>query len=166
MLMNRSTKDKWKVNTIPIVNLRRNWDYEVISKCIFDGEANEYNVEDEIPDDVNRKYVSICEDDIPDEVLLAFRFEKNEHHSVHMLNAKRCGLGVLKIMRGKLKDLEFMFAIEDFLNRGLQIFVYGFMTHRYLDPKILKKLKNDDELKFELMMVADLEIYEEIMSSI
>jgi hypothetical protein len=139
-IMNK--KNKSEVIAIPLKGLRRNWDFEVITKCIIDDEGIGYPTEEYIPKNVDRVTIEISEDDIPDYTDLAFRYEVNDEVSINLINAKKCGFGVSRIMKGKFKNKQYMFPIIDF-SPALQLFAYGLITHDYCDPYVSIKLLKD-----------------------
>jgi hypothetical protein len=150
---------------IPLEGMRRNWDYEVISKCIFDNEGNEFMTEKHIPNGSDLDKFEISEDDIPSEVKIAYRYETNDIDNIHLLNAKRCGFGVLRLMRGEMQDKHYMFPIYNY-NHAMQIFAYGVITHNNIDSRMSKLILKDQDKRDLLMLCVGQQIYDLIIQKI
>ncbi|QRG65970.1 hypothetical protein [Brevibacillus choshinensis] len=157
-------KKAGKIKAIDLNGLRRNWDFEVISKVIFDDEGNEYLSEDHVPKEVSFR-LAIREDDIPECTDVAFRFEMNEEAEIHIVNAKQCGFGVLRMLRGNLAGRQYMFPIDDF-HHGLQLFAYGVLTHDYMDKDIANHLLSDINEREMLKICVGMEIYDLVMHKV
>lgn len=146
---------------------RRNWDYEVISHSIMDDEANDYHTMEEVfQHGKNESDLVILEEDTMegnnDEV--CFRFEKNDTDDVNLLNAKKCGFGVLRMLKGKHEGKQFMFPITNYHVR-IELVAYGVLTHDYMEESVKKQIRNSEVLQ-DILLAYGREVYDKVMKKV
>lgn len=142
-----------KIKGLALPPLRRNWDYEVISHSIWDREANEYYSLEEVKH-MDQSKLSICEDDIPEWGLIGYNYETDINNSINIYNAKQFDFGVLRLMKeGENKGKEFLFPLLD-INIPLQLFMYAYTTHGYVDQNVLKEIKSSEKFRHGLKYVC------------
>lgn len=162
------TLDKPQLITIPINRNRQNYDFEIISGSFWEANGNEYlSKEDALSKGVPENEIFYEEDFIDDHVYLAYRYEKNNHNDkINLVNAKKAGFGVIRWLQGDLKGIEFMYRLYDTII-ALNVLVYGYLTHSFIDKKILKKIKKDKQFQNELYFIVGefggKKLYNEIM---
>lgn len=143
MIKDLFNRNEYKVKSITVEGLRQNWDYEVITNTVFDPNMQEFNsIEEAIKVLGENAQLLVNEDMIGKK--LAFRYEKNDNDNIKVDVAKKCGFGVLKVLRGNMKDKQYMFPLND-IDVGVELFAYGVLAHGYADKKIIKKFNGTDE---------------------
>jgi hypothetical protein len=140
---NKETKINIKSRAIDLSKLRKNWDYEIISHDVFDREGNEYmDIEEAKQNGLKEYMLLIHEDEKPEFTNIALRYETDDSIKINTKNAKMCDMGILIMLRGEFKGMEFMFPLMQ-LDLFSQIFAYGYLTHGHIDKKMVRKIHKD-----------------------
>ncbi|WP_336786917.1 hypothetical protein [Paenibacillus sp. MMO-177] len=130
-----------------IIGLRRNWDFEVLTKSIFDFDGNEYLTEESIPASVKASgELQINEEPINTDWV--FRLGDK----VDVIKAKQCGFGVIRMLKGDHEGELFMYYIEDTEPQiqllGYQALVYGTVHNGF--RKLVERQEGENYVKMVL----------------
>lgn len=158
--------DEPQLVVIPIDPHRRNYDFEVVSGSFWDIKGNEYLSKDQALIKGVKESDILFEEDVLDEhVCLAYRYEKSYSDKVNHANAKKAGFGVIKMIKGDQTGTEYMYCLYQTI-RALNILIYGYLTHGFVDLKLLNKIKTDKKLQNELSFILgnNQDVYSSIMN--
>lgn len=146
--------DEPQITGIPIERRRLNYDFEIISGSVWDTEGNEYLTKEQALSKGVPENRIVLEPDFMDEhVCLAYRYEKSYQDKVNVINAKKAGFGVIRMLQGENKDAEYMYCLYD-TTRALNLVAYAYLTHKYVEKGMLKQIKKDKQYQNELMFVV------------
>jgi hypothetical protein len=129
--------------------------YKIVSGSYWDNGGNEYQTEFEaLNKGVQPRQLTYEEDFLYEHVNSVYRFEKNKNDNIKIANAKKCGLGTIRFTEGEYAGLECLFPLFDttedpnLLKMGLV--AYGYLTHGYIDLKVLKQIKKSKQFQEDL----------------
>lgn len=160
------TYDDPQLIAIQINPHRINYDFEVVSGAVWDRMGNEYNSKEEASKYGLKAEDIVLEDDVlSHDVKLAYRYEKSMSAKVNHANAKKAGFGVIKVIKGDQAGTEYMYCLYQTI-RALNILIYGYLTHGFVDLKLLNKIKADKKLQNELSFILgnNQDVYSSIMN--
>jgi hypothetical protein len=162
-LWNKPSKNKKQVAVMNIAGLRKNWDYEVISHNISDNEGNEYSTIDHAKKVLGENAkLEICEELMFDETIVC-KFA--DYDKVNLGIAKKCGFGVIRMLRGRHKDKEYLFSIF-VIDTAICIFAYGVLAHNYIDMEMLDKIEKENDFKLFAQDVLGKPLFNEVFEKI
>jgi hypothetical protein len=164
-LFSKSQKSEFKYTTFDIVPNKKNWDYEVASQFIFDPTSGEeyITVNHALSSGAKLEDLIINEQEIPEGVTKAIRYERTDTDKINKAVASKCDLGILTVLKGEHKGQEFLYQqVENGCDMGVSTIVYGYLAHNFIDKRALKLIQQSDDYMEQLLLFHGSEIYEDI----
>jgi hypothetical protein len=154
---------KPKLLTVDFTNLEEGKDYTILTEDIMDDDFNTYyKLSNALRKVKNQNRLTIVRD-LPDpEASEMVRYEIDKDAEVSIDNAKLCSFGVLVMLSGDFKGIQFMFPLVNMDSEELfmHLFAYSILTHQYADQVTLRRLLKDQEYRAYFQFTLDHVFYD------